>query len=92
MRPKFEVGEVVILDSKHRPECNGEYVVVDAMYGLWRNNTTKEIREGWTYKLNDGSKDPWGEPSLRKKHQPGELSFTDLMASLSSPKLITHQA
>lgn len=87
MRPKFEVGEVVLLRSEDFPECNGECTVL----GMYHRDPV-----GYCYYLDfvhhvDGFADAWKESSLRKKHTPGELSFTDLMASLSSPKLITHQ-
>jgi hypothetical protein len=87
MRPKFSVGEVIILKSKDFPECNGEYTVI-------------EIKEhslvGWIYKLDvyhhvEGKSDFWCESALRKKYTPGEMSFDSLMHSLSSPKLLTHQ-
>lgn len=91
MRPKFEVGEVVILQSVGHPERNGEYSVLSLEQGRFRT-PTNELYEGFSYMLDDGGDVGWVETSLRKKHQPGELSFTDLMASLSSPKLITHQA
>lgn len=102
MRPKFEVGEVVILQSKNKPECNGEYVVD---YCSVCPIGTKFNYSGYDYTHSlavvgyflDGANNHKGEPilfsesALRKKHTPGEMSFTDLMASLSSPKLITHQ-
>lgn len=102
MRPKFEVGELVILQSVDLPERNGEYGVIEIyLPGL-------AIIDGKPYKLtaisyrldgadqtNDslihGGPTVFHEVALRKKHIPGELSFTDLMASLSSPVLITHQ-
>lgn len=89
MRPKFEVGEMVILQSVGSPECNGEYSVLGRAEGRYRT-PMNELFEGYVYNLDDGSEVAWVETSLRKKHTPGELSFTDLMASLSSPKLITH--
>lgn len=101
MRPKFEVGEVVLLQSKSYPELNGE-CTVKAVVGP--NETVKAEDDSgvtysspnYTYSLdvsvmhNGGLTSHWQESALRKKHTPGELSFTDLMASLSSPKLITH--
>lgn len=96
MRPKFEVGEVVLLRSKKCPQLNGEYTVESLEH--WnsvRNSMTGELYgAGFLYQLA-GVKAPgadgWLESSLRKKHQPGEMSFDSLMASLSSPKLLTHQ-
>jgi hypothetical protein len=115
MRPKFEVGEVVILQSKSQPEFNGEYTVRSVSFtGEKRPDRFHPSGQVYTSYLKDGSKGyayvleeividsstesgikiegSWAESALRKKHLPGELSFTDLMASLSSPKLITHQA
>lgn len=101
MRPKFEVGEVVILQSKSLPEHNGEYVIV--FYSVaeigslftYKNTSYRHNKECIAYFL-DGPLDLkgddilWSESALRKKHIPGELSFTNLMASLSSPMLLTH--
>lgn len=87
MRPKFAVGEEVLLRSKDFPECNGEYTITELK---------PHSLDGYIYKLDvhhhvEGKSDYWCESALRKKHQPGEISFDDLMASLSSPKLLTHQ-
>jgi hypothetical protein len=96
MRPKFEVGEVVILQSEGRPKHNGDQIVTDIKhFSSAINATTGEVITGGVYLYQladaDSGSDGWIESSLRKKHIPGELSFTDLMASLSSPVLITHQ-
>lgn len=107
MRPKFEVGEVVILQSESRPDCKGEFTILQINHyppgvmfffegGSYSHSNDYQI----SYFLDDpfesskvvGNHACWAESALRKKHLPGELSFTDLMASLSSPKLITHQA
>jgi len=90
MTPKFSVGEVVILQSVNLPECNGEYSVTE----IWppdgeRKNADKvTISTTYGYSLScdeADSKSAWAESALRKKHQPGEHSFTDLMASLKNP-------
>jgi hypothetical protein len=90
MTPKFSVGEVVILQSKNHQECNGEYSVTE----IWppdgeRKNPDKvTISTTYGYSLSCDevdSKSCWAESTLRKKHQPGEHSFTELMASLNSP-------
>lgn len=104
MRPKFEVGEVVILQSATRPDCKGEFTVLQVNClpaGVpfeFSGSNYRHSSTGVSYFLNDDflsymgeGKACWNESTLRKKHTPGELSFTDLMASLSSPKLITHQ-
>ncbi|MNF29801.1 hypothetical protein D3C81_946020 [compost metagenome] len=89
MRPKFEVGEVVLLRSIGHPECDGEYIVKGLEEGTYKL-PSGEFYKGYAYWL-DGSTDRWVEYVLRKKHTPGEMSFDNLMASLSSPKLLTHQ-
>lgn len=101
MRPKFEVGEVVLLRSRNYPELHGESVVRE----VYEEGTLVEPESDCEFKykcvqtsyrldisvVHKGAlTSVWGESALRKKHTPGELSFTDLMASLSSPKLITH--
>lgn len=93
MRPKFEVGEVVLLRSLTRPEINGECTVLEVLYREdgYIGHVTGEVSHfayrTTTYSEHGG----WIESALRKKHQPGEMSFDSLMASLSSPKLLTHQ-
>jgi hypothetical protein len=86
MRNKFNVGEEILLQSKDFPECNGDYTIVEIV---------NHHEYGWIYKLDihfvkPGWSDYWKESALRKKHTPGELSFEDLMFSLSSPKVLTH--
>ena len=104
MRPKFEVGEVVILVSGRFPEFNGERTVhkvfcKDEIFCCRLSGVTLRSGSevGFTYLFDEPLPDDVSgreilfiESSLRKKHTPGELNFTDLMASLSSPKLITH--
>jgi hypothetical protein len=103
MQPKFSVGEVVVLQSVELPERNGEYtvsavwippghIVVDSF--PYRVTDVTYRLEGADEPIPHGvHKGPalWNESALRKKHIPGEFGFTDLMASLSSPKLLTHQ-
>lgn len=103
MAPKFAVGEVVILQSRDLPQCNGEHVVRkvvlrDAMTEdrVHPAGLIKRIGGPIGYILeeviplgegNDGlpCEAVWNESALRKKHQPGELSFDKLMSSLSQP-------
>lgn len=102
MRPKFELGEVVILVSVSLPERNGEYSVI----GVYQPG--RQDIEGKPYNIScvgyrlDGADETtpdlvhggptiFSESALRKKHTPGELSFDELMNTLSSPKLLTHQ-
>ena len=102
MRPKFEVGEIALLRSENFPECNGEYTI-SAIYNPGFAHESEGGRKviyrspTYTYELNcsviqeGGLISKWQEKSLRKKHTPGEMTFDNLMASLSSPKLLTHQ-
>lgn len=98
-RPKFEVGEEVILQSRQRPEHNGEYFVDRVVYDGcdYKDRLTGiEFVTDWKdnipgYLLSNMAKDPhlgteiiWNETSLRKKHKPAEMSFSALMQSLTS--------
>lgn len=101
--PKFSVGEVVILQSKSRPELNGEDVVKQLVLPgdkfLCRLSNEKVRYKGYTlgYILEstilEGKNTTgefvveivWSESALRKKHQPGEMSFNELMNSLKYP-------
>jgi hypothetical protein len=88
VQPKFSVGEVVILNSESHPHCNGEYTVISLKEGTFRSVVTEDKFLGYAYDLGikvDGQPVLAAEPSLRKKHQPGEMNFTNLMASLNNP-------
>ncbi|MND20287.1 hypothetical protein D3C80_106140 [compost metagenome] len=89
MRPKFAIGEIVLLRSTGHPELNNEYCVKGVEEGTYKL-PSGEFYKGYAYWL-DGLTDRWVEYVLRKKHIPGEMSFENLMQSLSSPKLLTHQ-
>lgn len=99
-RPKFEVGEEVILQSRQMPEHNGEYFVDRVVYDgcdYKDRLTVIEFVINWGdnchgYLLSNMAKDPhlgceiiWTETALRKKHKPAEMSFSALMQSLTSP-------
>ena len=106
MKPKFEVGEVVLLRSESAPSLNGEYTVVmvigpSAFFTDPYTVASAFANDGddatSSYILDDPSMrhEPnecgdiwsfrWDESALRKKHQPGEMSFRDLMQSLKEP-------
>lgn len=89
MKPKFEVGEVVILQSECHPEYNGtEATVQNVRRGRWMNADGSNAGEGWSYDLDvltPNKKSGWAEPALRNKHIPGSLSFRDLMQTLKDP-------
>lgn len=103
-RPKFEVGEVVLLRSESCPNLNCEAAVRARREGpagttfMEEDNKYNIITGGYVYFLDVDLPNPktgaqllWAESALRKKHQPGEMGFHDLMASLVAPKLLTHQ-
>jgi hypothetical protein len=89
MNPSFSVGEVVILQSKNFPECNGdatvlEYVPPGELSASGELNTHGV--DGYRLDVIASNGNLWWSPSaLRKKHQPGEQSFTQLMQTLKSP-------
>lgn len=102
MNPKFSVGEVVIVQSPYYPEQNGEYEVEEVFTyaefleyckGAFKSDCKTFIYrlKGYsaTGKINPENKtDCVSEPSLRKKHLPGEQSFKDLMTTLKSPQKV----
>lgn len=101
MNAKFSVGEVVILQSRSRPECNGEYSVSAIVYGVSayidphtgtlarcinRRNDIAYVLSDPNLLASDGDgkqSATWLESALRKKHQPGELSYSELLETLS---------
>lgn len=105
--PKYNVGEVVLLRSKIRPDLNGEYKVIQVVEmgeeypcrhrgGDYRVKRADVNGRGPAYRLSDvfpisranaGAVEVegcWAESALRKKHIPGELSFTELMQSVTN--------
>lgn len=99
--PKFEVGEVVILVSNDYPHLNGEYTIHDIGTVITDGCATmggidyhfQDAADGnYIYSLgldllNTGRPSAVNEQVLRKKHQPGTMSFTELMSSLNVPKM-----
>lgn len=99
MNPKFSVNEIVIVQSPHYPEYNGEYEVLEVFtpmqFQLYCKGQFQSESKTFVYRLKDyqvvGKKNPQNkidcasEPSLRKKHQPTSLSFNQLMNVLNSP-------
>lgn len=82
-QPYFQVGEEVILQSKHFPEANGIYIVE----GLhWAENhvssgTGKDLPNMFVYNLS-GCKGQWVESALRKKYPPSSQGFSEIMKIL----------
>lgn len=97
MTPKFAVGEVVIIQSSVIDKFNGqEHVVVsinppnsptvcEAGTRVVFYGPNYAYNLGFSVEYEGGVTSYWDESSLRKKHQPGELSFDKLMSSLSQP-------
>jgi hypothetical protein len=83
MNPLFSVGEVVILQSVSEPDKNGEYTVIGQYVGS--HSFTKEPCLVYELDMVASACTYWTESALRKKHQPGEQSFTELMQTLKSP-------
>lgn len=89
---KFKVDEVVIIHTPRLQVHGTETVVVDA---YWSDNTpsitTGEIMPaGWFYKTeteSDVGSPIYMEMNLRKKHEPSELSFKELMTSIKQPNV-----
>lgn len=101
MNPKFSVGEIVIVQSPNYPETNGEYEVIQIFnyeeFLVYCEGAFKSESQPLVYRLKDyvafgkikvGSKtDCVSEPSLRKKHQPGEMDYKELMQTLKNSVL-----
>jgi hypothetical protein len=89
MNPLFSVGEVVILQSDAFPSLNCECTVLEIVppggYSLCGLLNTQKKTGYKTEVISPRGSQWWAESALRKKHQPGEHSFTDLMASLKNP-------
>lgn len=103
MKQLYEVGEVVILESHSHPEFNGEYPVL-GVYKLNKEDMTVVCEDiGKTLKFKTLSTDFVynlgnfldaahytlnDETELRKKHEPSQQSFKDLMTTLKSPQKV----
>lgn len=100
-RPKFGVGEEVILQSKKYPDLNGEYSIYRVLYpkdeyicrisGVVVKRSVES--ETFVYLLDKplcsdrtDIEALVRESSLRKKHKPAEMSFSALMQSLTIPE------
>lgn len=98
--PKFKVGEEVILVSKSKPHFNGEFIVdkilfdgedyIDRFTGevmtcLSEYNGIGYLLSNKAFNESKGREVIWDEIALRKKHQPGEMSFNQLMNSIKFP-------
>lgn len=100
MNAKFSEGEVVILQSVTMPQYNGEYIIDKIIHpsephicrisGIILENCEEIMGYVFTEALldlvaNDGGETIWAEIALRKRQEPSELSYTELMQTLRSP-------
>lgn len=85
MRQVFQVGEEVILQSLTYPELNGECVVLSVVENddnlAWKDGKLVDVGTHYMYKTSVGS-NYWSEIALRKKHEPSDDSFSQLMDKL----------
>lgn len=86
MKQLYEVGEVVILQSRSKPEMNGEYIIESIDETCLPLNVSGKM-SSYGYFLK-GSLYSWAESALRKKHEPSQQSFKDLMRTLKSPQKV----
>ena len=92
-RPKFQVGEEIILQSKSSPEYNGEYQVKDIIGPnegyIGRLGKVCYISTCWSYDLgfefphNGDICKSWLESALRKKHKPSDQSLEDMIKEIN---------
>ncbi len=82
-QPYFQVGEEVILQSKHFPQVNGDYIIEDLE---WMENhvssaTGEKLPSMFVYSLIncDGQ---WAEFVLKKKYPPSSQGFNELISSV----------
>lgn len=100
MNAKFSEGEVVILQSVNYPEYSGEYEIFKILGQgeEWEDRIDSEVilvcddYIGYIFTTPLPSKDQdhsgeclWAESSLRKRQEPSELSYTEIMQTLRSP-------
>lgn len=100
MNAKFSEGEVVILQSVTMPQYNGEYIIDKIIHprephtcrisGINLEDCEEIMGYVFTEALldlvaNDGGETIWAETALRKRQEPSELSYTELMQTLRSP-------
>ncbi|MNW01211.1 hypothetical protein D3C71_1968160 [compost metagenome] len=93
MNPKFKIGETIIIACKILPEFDGtEHVITDIAEVTFPNHNNRKLlcyTLDFTYEWQ-GVKDYkyWVEGCLRKKQQPSEFSFTQLMDNLKLPQKV----
>jgi hypothetical protein len=100
MNPKYSEGEIVILQSANFPEYSGEYEIFKVLFYNDEfpdrlDKTTTLVCDGpvayvFTEPLADKSTSTeciWAEHSLRKRQQPGQMGYKELMTSLKNSVL-----
>lgn len=87
--PKFEIGEVVELRSKLRPDLNQDNaIIVDRRFTAWGHvKPIDYFFQGFIYKLLD-TPYTWVESALHKKKWPKKGSYDHLLDSLKNGPLI----
>lgn len=94
MKPLFQVGEEVVLQSKTHPELNGECTVMqvqkngDKYLNPDKNRIVTAIyRYGhFSYftSIRNPNGEPWAQCALRKKHKPSDQSLEDIIKEINS--------
>jgi hypothetical protein len=100
MKPKYSEGEIVILQSANFPEYSGEYEVFKVLFYNDEfpdrlDKTVMIVCDGPIgYVLTEALADKlgtseviWAEHSLRKRQEPGQMGYKELMASLKNSVL-----
>lgn len=90
MTPKFSVGEVCLLQSVDHPELNGDVTVLKIVnngeeYTSPDGQLHRLGAEGFAYVLDRDAANGnpfWNESALRKKHDPSDYGFYELMENI----------
>lgn len=90
MKPKFSVGETVIVVCKDLPQFDGTaHVITDISEVTFTDHNVTMLcyKLGFTYEWQGDKNYPyWRESCLKKKHTPSEFSFDSLMDNLKLPQ------
>ena len=102
-QPKFEIGEVAILQPPHpsaKHLWGTETVVLQRFWSKQAEDTMGGYRSGWSYQTDVQAPPPtdlpedqhnnwvWCEYDLKKKHLPGE-DFEQFMESLRRESILS---
>lgn len=83
--PKFAVGEVCLLQSVDHPELNGDVTVLALLNQGEIYNHNRLGPAGYAYVLDRDASNGnpfWDESALRKKHDPSDYGFHELMDNI----------